>query len=164
MASREVRRLVYGRLPLWGSIQRDGPLASPHSNHGGSFGPRLCVPTWCTDLTCAFAALNPQTTGLAARGDTAWLVHAPFNDMQRVVWAYYVDGAATPLDLRRADKQQWAHDRDREIAKEQKARDWRVDDEIALRLHLSGRTARRLRTGAVWLMATLVNWEEDLAA
>jgi len=163
MASREVRKLVYGRLPLWGSIQRDGPLASVHTGSGGAFGPRMAVPHWCLDLSRAFAALNDAGPHLRGyRFSTIGRAH--FNDMQAVVWAYYVEGADEPLDMRRADKQQWAHDRDREVTKAVKARDWRVDDEIAKRLHLSARTARRLRTDAVWLMATLVNWEDEVDA
>lgn len=163
MASREVRKLVYGRLPLWGSIQRDGPLASVHTGSGGAFGPRMAVPHWCLDLSRAFAALNdagPQLRGY--RFSIAGRSH--LNDMQRVIWAYYVEGADTPLDLRSANATVFEHQRQYELKRAQKSRDWRVDDEIAKRLHLSGRTARRLRTDAVWLMATLVNWEDEVDA
>ena len=122
------------------------------------------VPTWCTDLTLAFAALNPQTTGLAARGDTAWLVHAPFNDEQRVIWAYFVEDDTPVTAPDPPQRVQWAHERERA---EQHAlyahRSARVVN-VAARLHRSAATTERLLSAAIGKLARAVNWDEDVAA
>ena len=163
LTARDVRRLVYGRLDLWGSIQKHGPLAAPKGEiTGGAFGSRLPVPTWCTDLTLAFAALNPDTAGLGRDGRTAWLLHAPFNDQQRVIWAYYVERPDDSApDTRRADAMQWQHERERERSKAVKDHNSERDAAVARLLHLDSRAVRYLRQRAVWTMATHVGWERD---
>lgn len=163
LTSKDVRRLVYGRLDLWGSIQKHGPLAIPRGErNSGSFGSRLTVPDWCTDLTIAFAALNPDTHGLAARGDTAWLVHAPFNDLQRAIWAYHVERPEDESpDMRRANVAQWDHERERERGKAIKDHSSERDAAVARLLHMDSRRVRYLRQSAVWTMSTLVGWERD---
>jgi hypothetical protein len=164
LTARDVRKLVYMRLPLWGSIQRHGPLAPGRSEtSGGAFGSRLPVPWWYLDLSRAFAALNPRTAGVGHDGNFAGFLHLPFNDLQLSVWLYYVDelGSELAIDTARADRQHWQHDREREIAKAAKQRDWRGDDLVAARLHCSGRTAHRYRTEAVWAMAQFVRWGDE---
>jgi hypothetical protein len=166
LTMRDARKLVYGLLPQWGSILRDGTprrSALDALRSGSKAGSALPAPYWFFDLSRAFAALNPATSGLADEGRTAWLVHAPLTDQQRAVWHYYVDGLGleVAIDTARADKQQWAHDRDRELAKAAQARDWRGDDLVAARLHCTGRTAHRHRTEAVWAMAEFGRWDRD---
>jgi hypothetical protein len=163
MASREVRSLLFKvRLPLWGDYLQHGYLPGqgdgiPSGNKPGS---RLPAPVWFFDIARAFAALNPATVGLADDDNLAWLLHAPFNDEQRAVWLYYVEGLGLelPVSLARAEKQQWAHERDRELGKAVKQRDWRGDELVAERLHCTARTAQRYRVGAVWAIAAFVQW------
>jgi hypothetical protein len=166
LTMKDVRRLVYGLLPLWGEIQRHGPLAP--QRHGsivsGAFGSRPPVPSWCTDLTLAFARLNPDTRHLDDPDRTAWLVHAPFNDEQRVIWAYYVPSDALPdagPDTRAADSTIFAHQREAELKHAIKNHDSARDSAVAKLLHLDSRRVRYLRQGAVWALASLVGWERD---
>lgn len=163
LTPRDVRRMVYGRLLIWGSIVRDGPLGpSGNGTGGGAFGPRLPVPTWHLDLWRAFAALNPATRGLADCGDTAWLLHAPFDERQRVLWACYVDPPAVAgPDLARAERQEREHEREREVARAFRAHDGARDAAIGRRLGLPPRRVRYLRSTAVWQIAAFVRWEDD---
>lgn len=161
MASLEARALVYSRLWLWRDYLTHGYLPGQGDGipSGSRPGSRLPCPVWLLDLSRAFAALNPATSGLADDGRIAWLLHAPFTPQQEVVWAYYAGGR--PPDTRRADAQFYQHDRDRELTKAVKSAGRARDERVAAALGLSAHAARILRYSAVSAMADFVRWDED---
>lgn len=161
LTMKDVRRLVYGRLDLWGSIQKHGPLSIPRGEiSGGAFGSSLAVPDWCTDLTLAFAKLNPDTQPRGYRFST--LTRQRFNDPQRVIWVYHVERPEDESpDMRRANVAQWDHERERERDKAIKDHTSERDAAVARALHIDSRRVRYLRQSAVWTMSTLVGWERD---
>ena len=161
LTMKDVRRLVYGRLPLWGEIQQHGPLGTRRGEiTGGAYSSRLPVPAWCLDLSLAFARLNPDTEPRGYRFSLA--TRSRFNDLQRVIFSYYVTCPDVgDLDTRSADATLFAHQREHELMHAIKAHDSKRDAAVARVLHMDSRRVRYLRQSAVWTMSTLVGWERD---
>lgn len=165
LTAREVRRLVYARLPLWGEAQRHGWLPGRGDGipSGNAPDSRLPAPDWLFDLSRAFASLSP--TGPAPRGFRfATLARRSLSDQQRAVYLYYVPGLLpddTGPDTRVADAQQWQHQRDKLLHLAVRAHDSKRDALVAKAMHVDTWKARRLRANAVWLMATLVGWGRE---
>lgn len=165
LTMKDVRRLVYARLPLWGDYLKHGYLPRHASDIGRSStkpGSRLPAPDWLFDLSCAFAKLNPTTASYAYGAHQGWLAHVQFNDYQRTIWAYYVEAPdAGDIDTRSADATLFAHQREHELQHAIKAHDSKRDAAVARVLHIDSRRVRYLRQSAVWTMSTLVGWERD---
>ena len=162
LTMKDVRKMVYGRLPLWGEIQQHGPLAPPRDGNviSGAFTSRLPVPAWALDLSLAFSRLNPDTILRGYRFSLA--SRSRMNDHQRVIYAYYVTCPDIgDLDTRSADKTLFAHQREAELQHAIKAHDSKRDAAVAKLLHIDSRRVRYLRQSAVWTMSTLVGWERD---
>ena len=62
-------------------------------NAGRKHGPKLPVPAEFTDVSIAFANLNPAHRRLGWDGDRSWLQHVPLTKQQLVLWEKYVVGA-----------------------------------------------------------------------
>lgn len=167
MASREVRRAVYRALPLWGDAQLHGYLPGlgdgiPSGNKPDS---RLPIPDEFLDLSCAFAAMNPDPRAQPRGWRFSKAARRYFTPHQQVIWLYYSpDDDAPPPDTTKADAYQWEHERERERAKVVKAHDSERDALVGAALGLKSWKVRRLRSEAVWEIAAFVRWDLDEAA
>lgn len=160
MTRTECRKLLFGKLWEWGDITKHGYLPGQGDgiSSGNKPGSRPPLPLWVSDVDRAFANLNPATYGLGADLSRVWLVTAPYNLQQNVLWQFYVEGLGCVVRKPIPDE---LADNPRELRRQDISHEAAGDVLVGKALGISDSWAAKQRRWAISAMVDMVRWHLD---